>query len=341
MAPVVHNRPLTLVFGGDVMLGRLVNEVLLKKGPAHVWGDTLPLLRDADVTLVNLECTIAEGGKPFVPPRVFHFRAHPRAAKALALAGVDFVSIANNHAMDFQGEALLETIGHLEKFEIAHGGGGKNLEGAIRPAVLEAGERKIGVIAFADHFEEYAAGVDAPGINFIEVAVDDAALAPVKNAIGKARAGGAEIVVFSIHWGPNMRPVPTPAFIDFAHAVMDAGVDIFYGHSAHIFQGIEVYKGKPILYDTGDLIDDYYVDPAARNDHQLLFLIRYEPNGALRIELIPLVIEQMQVNRARGKQFTEIEQRIRRLCKRFGTKILRSQDRLVIEAAKPLSNGGP
>jgi poly-gamma-glutamate capsule biosynthesis protein CapA/YwtB (metallophosphatase superfamily) len=88
----------------------------------------------------------------------------------------------------------------------------------------------------------------------------------VEHSIQPARATGADLVVFSIHWGPNMRQAPPDEFKQFARAVLDAGADIFHGHSAHIFQGIEIYKGKPILYDIGDLIDDYYVDIVNKND---------------------------------------------------------------------------
>jgi poly-gamma-glutamate synthesis protein (capsule biosynthesis protein) len=156
----------------------------------------------------------------------------------------------------------------------------------------------------------------------------------VREGIQAARDAGADLVVFSIHWGPNMRQVPSPGFVTFAHAVMDAGADIFHGHSAHIFQGIEIYKGKPILYDTGDLIDDYYVDPKLRNDQQLLFLLTATSQGVERIELIPLLISYMQVNRATGDDFDEIAERIRRLSADMGTEIRQEGDRLVIEVGK-------
>jgi poly-gamma-glutamate capsule biosynthesis protein CapA/YwtB (metallophosphatase superfamily) len=106
-----------------------------------------------------------------------------------------------------------------------------------------------------------------------------------------------------------MRHVPTQEFKDFAHAVMDAGADVFHGHSAHVFQGIEIYRGKPIFYNTGDLTDDYYVDEAHQSDQQLLFLVYATAEGVERIELIPLLIFYMQVNRATGAVFDEIGQR--------------------------------
>jgi len=316
------------------MLGRLVNQVILQQGPRYPWGDVLPLLQEADLALVNLECAIAESGELFVPPRVFYFRAHPKAIEVLTLAGVDYVTLANNHALDFQAPALLETIRHLDEHGIAHAGAGNSLAEASRPAMLEAGRIKVGVVAFADHFREYQATEETPGTNVISISTEEQDFGRVKESLQAAREAGADLVVFSIHWGPNMRQVPSREFVAFAHAVMDAGADIFHGHSAHLFQGIEIYRGKPILYDTGDLIDDYYVDPELRNDQQLLFFLTATWQGVERIELIPLLISHMQVNRATGAAFDEIAERIRTLSAEMGTEIKQEGDRLVIEVGK-------
>lgn len=322
---------ITLALGGDVMLGRLVNGAILNEGPLHPWGDVLPLVRDADLALVNLECTIAEGGEPFRPRRVFYFKAHPKAIETLTLAGIDYVTLANNHAMDFQGPALLETIGRLDEHGIAHAGAGVNSAEAAQHVLLEAEGITIGVVAFADHFAEYAATESGPGINFLPISLGERHFGRVRESIEAARAAGADLVVFSIHWGPNFRQTPPQEFQDFAHAVMDAGADILHGHSAHIFQGIEIYRGKPILYDTGDLIDDYYVDPIHRNDQQLLFLVRASSEGVEWIELFPVVITYMQVNRATGAKFDEIGERIAELSRAMGTEVRREADRLVID----------
>ena len=330
-APAVARRPVTLAFGGDVMLARLVTRTLAEEGPRYVWGDVAPLLRDADLALVNLECCIAESGAPFQPRRVFYFRAAPVAIDALTLAGIDYVSLANNHAMDYEAPALLETIRRLDAAGIAHAGAGADPAAAARPAFLEAHGLRIGVVACADHFREYAAGPSAPGTHLVTVSTAEKHLAPVRRALDAARAGGADIVVFSIHWGPNMRQVPTEAFRRYARAVMDAGADIFHGHSAHVFQGIEIHKGKPILYDTGDLLDDYRVDEELRNDQQLLFLLTVEAKRVTRIELVPLRIRDKQVNVAKGADVADIRTRMTDLCAAMGTKVHAAGARLVVE----------
>ncbi|MCI0590255.1 MAG: CapA family protein [Gammaproteobacteria bacterium] len=319
-----------LAFAGDVMLGRLVNGVIHERGPAYIWGDTLPLLTATDATLVNLECVIAQSGKPFRPERAFYFRAAPIAAKALTVAGIDYVSLSNNHAMDFQGSALLETIRHLDEQGIAHAGAGQDITAASQPAILKVKGKKLGVIAFADHFREYGAGSNSPGTNIIRVDSTEENFRLIEERIKSVKHLGADFIVFSIHWGPNMREAPTEEFIEFAHRVIDAGTDVFHGHSAHIFQGIELYKGKVILYDTGDLIDDYYVHPLLRNDQQLLFIVTISSDVIERIELVPLKIHNLQVNLAKDDDFTAIQRRIIKLSQRFGTTIDQQGDRLVV-----------
>ncbi len=327
-------RGITLALAGDVMLGREVNEMILVNGPLYPWGDLLPLVRTADLFLINLECVIADSGDPFLPPRVFYFRADSRAIEVLTAAGVDYVTLSNNHAMDFQGPALLETIQHLDEHRIAHAGAGRNPEEASRFALLEAEGFKVGVVAFADHFREYAATEVSPGTNVIPITVEEPYFSRVEQSIEAVRAAGADLVVFSIHWGPNMRHVPPPEFKEFARAVMDAGADVFHGHSAHIFQGIEIYKGKPILYDTGDLIDDYYVDVVHKNDQQFLFLVTATGSGVESIELVPVLISNAQVNTAHGTVLDQIHERMQELSAAMGTEVRRKGDHLVIDVTK-------
>jgi len=319
-APAVSPQgDLTLALGGDTMLARLVGRAILRRGPSYPWGDVRELLQQADLTVVNLECVIADGGRPFLPERVFYFRAPPPAVETLTSAGIDCVSLANNHAMDYRGEALSECLARLDEAAVAHAGAGRDLGAAERFAVIERGGVRVAVLACADHFREYAATRSRPGTKVIRVSTEGEDFEWIRSQIASARKAGADVVVFSIHWGPNMREQPPPGFVRFAHAVMDAGADIFHGHSAHVFQGIEIYRGKPIFYDTGELVDDYAVDPVLRNDQALLYLVTLEGTQVRRIELVPLAISDMQVNQATGKLAEDIALQLRRRSARFGT----------------------
>jgi len=327
---VAGTRPITLALAGDVMLGRLVNRAIALYGPAYPWGDLLPLLAQADLTVINLECVITRHTRPWRrTPKVFHFRADPIAIETLKLAGVDAVTLANNHVLDYEVEGLLEMLRLLDENNIAHAGAGANREQASQPAILTAGGWRIAVLAYTDNEPGWAARENAPGTNYAPVSMEPRNLAEIARSIQRAR-GEADLVIFSNHWGPNMRERPTKLFRDFAHAILDAGADVYLGHSAHIFQGIEIYQGKPLIYDAGDFVDDYAVDPVLRNDRALLFWLALDSKGMQTLDLIPCLIEACQVNRARGDELKAVAQRVQSLSAEFQTRIEAQDDRLSI-----------
>jgi poly-gamma-glutamate capsule biosynthesis protein CapA/YwtB (metallophosphatase superfamily) len=322
---------LTLALSGDVMLGRLVNPMIAEHGFAYPWGDLLPTVLGADCFLINLECALTDhterwrdgGHKPF------YFRADPDVVETLRLAGVNFAALANNHAADYEMAGLLDTVGVLDEAGIAHAGAGVDLAAARMPAFLTAAEWRIGVVAFADHPAVWAAGPTSPGINYMPVSLASSHFAAIEDALTIAREQ-ADLVIFSIHWGPNQRVRPTPAFRDFARRVIETGADVFWGHSAHVVQGIEVWQGKPILYSTGDFVDDYSVDPELRNDLSGLFLLRAWPPALAWIGVIPVTISRCQVNRAREAERDWFSERFTALCAELGTDVLVAGEALTV-----------
>ena len=328
----IERSPLTIALTGDVMLGRLMNDVIRVYGPTYPLGNTVDLLRQADLTVINLECVIATNGKPWTrTPKVFHFRADPEALKVLERAGVDYVSLANNHSLDYEEDALLEMLRRLDAANIAHAGAGRNLDEAMRPAWLTVKGRRIAIISFTDNEPAWAATHKSPGINFVPVDRRDRRFTRLKDTVRRAREDGADLVIVSAHWGPNMRQRPSAAFVAFAHDLMDAGADLLHGHSAHIFQGIEVYKGKPIMYDTGDFVDDYAVDEELRNDQSALFRLHLDGTSTRYIDIFPVLIRDFQVNLATGRDFQQIAARMQRLCEEMGTRVARRDRYLRIE----------
>ena len=320
---------ITLALTGDVMLGRGVNETLPDVRPEEPWGDVLPLLDSADLRIINLECAITEHKRPWSrTPKVFHFRADPLAIEVLRAAGVDACSLANNHTLDFDERGLLDSLAHLEAAGIRYAGAGRNLEEAARSALLKKG---VALVAFTDNEPPFAAGPNKPGTNYLPVSVEPGVLRRVEEAIEAAREAGANTVVFSNHWGPNMVERPREIFRRFARAVVDRGADVYYGHSAHVFQGVEIYRGKPILYDTGDFIDDYAVDPKLRNDRSFLFLVGVEGGDLRRLELFPVALPYARVELARGSEREAILERMVELSAEMGTTFDRREDRLVFE----------
>jgi poly-gamma-glutamate capsule biosynthesis protein CapA/YwtB (metallophosphatase superfamily) len=319
---------------GDVMLGRGVDEALRGMRPDEPWGDAVSVLDAADLRVINLECAITTHENPWSrTPKTFHFRADPsRAVGVLRAARIDACSLANNHTLDFEEEGLLDTLEHLDGTGIHHAGAGHNLEEAARPAILDApnGE-KVALLAFTDNEPTFAAGVDRPGTNYLPTSLEPEVLDRVEAAIAGAREAGAGTILFSNHWGPNMVERPSDLFRRFARSVVDRGADVYYGHSAHVFQGVEVYRGKPILYDTGDFIDDYAVDERLRNDRSFVFLVSVEGGEFRRLELFPVVLSYARTGLAAGGESEEILRRMERLSAEMGTRFLRREGILLLE----------
>ncbi|HUY92041.1 MAG TPA: CapA family protein [Pirellulales bacterium] len=327
-----------LALAGDVMLGRLTDHALRQRGLNYPWGNVLPRLKAADLTVVNLECVVSRSGRPWSRwSKTFHFRAAPHAIHALRLAGIDAVTLANNHVLDYEEPALLEMLTSLSRADIAFAGAGRNLEEARRPAFLEARGLRLAIVAFTDNEPGWAATATSPGTNWLEVSLGEESLAIVRQSIAAARQGGADAVLVSNHWGPNMVERPSALFRQFAHAVIDAGADIYFGHSSHLFQGVELYRGRPIIYDAGDFVDDYAVDPELRNDRGLLFELSLGRHGVRRIGLSPTIIDDCQVNLAEGEERQAIARRIAALSMEFGTVVQSAGDRWWIdcEASQP------
>jgi poly-gamma-glutamate capsule biosynthesis protein CapA/YwtB (metallophosphatase superfamily) len=319
----------TLALTGDVMLGRGVNETLRSTRPDEPWGDVLPLLRSADLRIINLECAITEHRRPWSrTPKVFHFRADPLSIDVLRAARVDACSLANNHTLDFEEHGLLDTLAHLEAAGIRYAGAGRNPAEAARPVLLEEG---VALVAFTDNEQPFAAGPDKPGTNYLPVSLEPEVMRRVEEAVGTAREAGADTVVFSNHRGPKKVERPRGIFRRFARAVVDRGADVYYGHSAHVFQGVEIYRGKPILYDTGDFIDDYAVDPRLRNDRSFLFCISVESGDLERLELYPVSLPYARVELAKGDEREAILERMVSLSAEMGTAFDRREDQLVLE----------
>ncbi|MFN2420596.1 MAG: CapA family protein, partial [Gemmatimonadota bacterium] len=312
-----------IAFLGDVMLGRGVGAEIPRRSPESFWTDLREVLLEMDLVVANLECAITTHPVPWTrTPKVFHFRAPPDAVDVLHAAGIRMVSLANNHVLDFEVEGFLDTLRHLDEAGIARAGAGRDIAEASRPAVVEAGDRRIAMIAATDNESEWAAGPNTPGVQWRRFAPDEArSLEMVERGVRDAREAGADLIVLSLHWGPNMVPRPPARFRAFARAVIERGVDVLHGHSAHIFQGVGVHRGRPILYDTGDTLDDYAVDPVLRNDQSLVFVLDVDPEGPRELTLIPIRLRYAEVGLAKGRDLEEIQARIVARSTELGTHV--------------------
>jgi poly-gamma-glutamate capsule biosynthesis protein CapA/YwtB (metallophosphatase superfamily) len=322
------------------MLGREAGLALEKNGPEYPWGDTLRLLKSADVRMANLECSISEKGRP-VPNKHFLFRAPISAIESLKAAGIDCVSLANNHSMDFGAGALHEMQMRLDSAGISHAGAGKNLRAAMEPALAESQGMKISLLSATDNTPLWKAGPDTPGVFYLPVwnpyplsnlynsiVKWPETSAMLRSATSQARSK-SDIVVFSAHTGPNNIEKPSTVLQRFAFEAIK-GSDIFYGHSAHAFQGISTHHGKPLLFDTGDFVDDYPHNSHLNTQWGFIYFVDFEGTKMKKLRLVPIEISDCQANLAKGGAAEKIFRRMGRLCSDMGTKTEIKEKELII-----------
>jgi poly-gamma-glutamate capsule biosynthesis protein CapA/YwtB (metallophosphatase superfamily) len=302
-----------LALAGDTMLGRGVGE-RLAHDPQHTLfsPELVEITREADLFVLNLECCISARGEP-VRGRTFHFRAPPVVTETLVRIGVDCVTLANNHALDYGPDALLDTLAHLDAAGIRFVGAGKDSASARAPLVLETGGFRLGVAGFSDHPSEYAAQATRPGIAYAE----PGRLLPE----WLTELPDADAVLVTPHWGPNMTTEPPDFVRRAAQALVDAGATIVAGHSAHVFHGVAPH----VLYDLGDFVDDYAVDPVLRNDLGLLVLVDLCDD---RLEAVPLKLEYAHTRLATGDEAAWIARRFTAACAALGTEVAEESGRL-------------
>jgi poly-gamma-glutamate synthesis protein (capsule biosynthesis protein) len=320
-----------LGFVGDVMLGRSVDDHWRGRDPAGVWDGLADRLDALDGLVCNLECTVSDRGERR-PGRTYYFRADPDwAVPALQTAGVSVASLANNHLLDFGPVALADTRSHLDRAGIAHAGAGPDRETALEPATVDVGELTLGVLALTDQARSYAAGESASGTASLGL---DHRLPGTRRVVDRALLGiqeaGADLVVASLHWGPNWVVRPASQQRAFARWLVDRGVDVVHGHSAHVLQGVEVYRGRPVVYDAGDFVDDYVTKPRLHNKWSALFDLEVRGGRLHALYADPVVIHDETVHPAdpdlvpgSDRAAAWVRDRLRTLSAPFGTTVER------------------
>ena len=334
MAAMPNPRSFRLNFAGDVMLGRLVDQLFhehvhepseaaalssfLHSHPQlrnysfeHPWGNTLPLWKSGDLNLINLETAATTHPEPW-PAKVFNYRMHPTNIQALHAANIDYAGLANNHTLDFCREGLVETVRTLKDASIAFAGAGESADEARRPAILPlpgashseetgAASHQIHVYSASDHPSDWS---KEPGFNLINFSASTRAR--LKADLTKSTTPKPSLKIFSVHWGPNYSWNPDDSICSLAHFLIDeCGVDIIHGHSSHHIQGVEKYKGKLIIYGCGDFVDDYAVNPGYRNDLSAVWRVTVKENGGNNNDSIynELTLKTLEIFPTRIKLF--------------------------------------
>lgn len=307
--------------------------------PAYPWGEVLDVLdaARADLRLINLETAITRRGE-HDPEKQIHYRVSPENAACLAAARVDVCTLANNHVLDWGTAGLFDTLDTLDRLGIARAGAGRDAAEAIRPALIDLGDRgRVAVFsvgcADAGVPPWWAAAETRPGVHAV-TELDDDAMRKLRHAIEPWR-DARTFIVLSIHWGPNWGFAISREHRRFAHRMIDdAGVDLLHGHSSHHVKGIEVHHGRLILYGCGDLLTDYEGirgQLAYRGDLGLLYLATLDDEGALAtLEMVPTRMHRFRVTQAGPKEARWLATTLARSGESLGTSIAIEGQRLAL-----------
>lgn len=354
--------PVRLFLCGDVMTGRGIDQVLphsvdprlyesyvtsareyvalaeRASGPIpqpvdhrYVWGDALAELDRVgpDVRVINLETAITADGAP--APKGINYRMHPGNVPVLTVAGVDACVLANNHVLDWGEAGLEDTLAALEAIGLPAAGAGRDLAEAAAPVMLPVpGRGRVLVFAFGVETSgvprAWAAAADRPGVNLLPD-LSARTVERIAAAVEGVRRPG-DVVVASIHWGPNWGYEVPQRQQGFARGLIDAGAaDAVHGHSAHHAKAIEVYRDRPILYGCGDFINDYegisgYEE--YRDDLSVMYFPRFDSaTGALLdLHLTPLQIRRFRLHHASAEDTRWLQETLDRESRPFGTRVL-------------------
>ncbi len=275
---------ITIAAVGDLMLGGRTEPFLKEYGPAYPFESVLPVLKQADIIVGNLECPISTRGNA-VENKKFMLHAGPLAAAALKSAGFRVVSLANNHTMDFGPLALEDTLSILSDNGILYTGAGMNLDDARSPALVKVKGKTLAFLSYSLTFplEFYAsAGVPGTAPGYADF---------VKADIEKVKPR-ADLVVVSFHWGAELMTAAKDYQIELGHQAIDWGADLVLGHHPHVLQELEVYKGRLIAYSLGNFV---FGSESNNANASMIVLCTFRGNSLVRVEAVPLDVNNYRV----------------------------------------------
>lgn len=249
-------------------------------------GAVKQLLGLADLSIANFENPAPN--RFTYHPAGFNFSADPALIAGLSNAGIDWVSLANNHIGNAGTQGILDTLANLDSFGIAHGGAEANLDAAREATLLDAGGITVGMLGYDTIKPAYAATDSKPGSN-------EMSAARVREDVAAARAAGAQLVIVFPHWGTEYSATTTATQRRLAHAAIDAGADLVIGSHTHWAGGIEVYRGRPIFYSLGDFV--FNIQRSEQTEESYLLELTFSGTRLVQVELHPfLILDQSQPN---------------------------------------------
>jgi poly-gamma-glutamate synthesis protein (capsule biosynthesis protein) len=294
-------------FGGDVLLGGYY-EIAAGESLSLAFS-RFTLMADADIAMVNLENPVTTRGKKV--PKPYNFRMHPGFLRTITDAGIDLVTIANNHVFDYGREGFFDTISYLDSAGIRHVGAGVDRDEAHKPVVMQVRGKRIGFLAYYGGREAPGAGKFSPGVARREPGRVTADILNLKNILR------ADYVVVNLHWGTEKADTPDLSQQAFARALIDAGADAVIGHHPHVLQGIEAYRSGVIVYSLGNFV----FGGNSRDTYNTgVFEICLAADGP-SYRFIPVGVREWSAEVLAGADSARVMDTMRRLSKKFTSTI--------------------
>lgn len=277
-----QNIEFDLVAGGDVMMSRHVGTKILESGDnAMPFRNIAEIFSQADISFVNLEAPFYDQGDYVTEGMVF--KVEPEYIEGLKLAGIDIVSLANNHTRNRGRAGLVYTLDYLKENGIEYTGAGKNFEEAHQDRVIDIQGLKIAILAYTysdgNDFTS-SVGLDDPDVAFMETEQmeKDVMVAKEEN----------DVVIVSMHAGIEYKHYPNQQQQEFAKAAIDAGAELVLGHHPHVVQSTEKYNNGYIIYSLGNLVFDQMWSEETREG--IIARCSFQGSDLNQIEFIPIKI---------------------------------------------------
>jgi hypothetical protein len=256
--------------------------------PESIYGDLLPILKSADLSIVNLESSLSDRGEPVFKSGAV-FKGKPCHIKALKCVPFDVVTLANNHVFDYGVEAFKDTLDVLKQNHIQWTGAGMSITEAAIPLVMDINDIKIAIVNFSEGEDLTKAG-KKPGVMGWD-------LSKIEEMIKTLRTTVDFIIVIS-HCGIEYIPFPPPYVVKAFKQMAKAGADIVIGHHPHVPQGLQFFKQTPICYSLGNFAFYQQTDLKYRKLGYLVNL-KVSKESFLSLELIPYKIHDSGLSRVK------------------------------------------
>jgi len=285
------NAMIQLAFVGDILQGEYIDGYLQQEGYSYPFEEALFHLTSADITAGNLEMPITTRDNP--ADKTYVFKGKPEALSGLVDAGIDIVSLANNHTLDHGIDGMLDTRKYLDEYGIAHVGAGNNAEEAYAPVILEANGIKVAYVGTSRVLPETSWKATPYQAGLAESYAPEQTLQAIEKAEEEAH-----ITVVLVHWGIERADSPDSTQLDLAKKYIDAGADLVIGSHPHVLQGFEQYNGKWIAYSLGNFV--FAAHPKARQAETGVFTATCNAQAECEVQFAPMKVVNAQPTPVEG-----------------------------------------